>query len=252
MRFQGRVALVTGSGRGIGKATALRLAREGAAVAINDVVEERLQQARTDFDAISAQLLTIKADVTDTQQVRQMVDQVVERFGRLDVLVNNVGASWGSTKIDVDEADWDRILDVNLKSVLRCVQVAVPHMVRQGGGKIVNIASSAGRYRSLFAGHPYVCAKAGILGFTRQLAFELASKGINVNCVVPGNIGTEEGEKDWANLPKDLTDFIMDSTPIRRLGKPEEIAAAIAFLASDDASYVTGVALDVNGGLWMA
>lgn len=251
MNFENKVGIVTGSGRGIGKATAMRLASDGASgVVIVDLVRERLAKAETDIEALGADVLTMQTDVTDSAQVSDMVATTMEKFGRIDILVNNVGGTWGSDKIDVSENDWDGIFALNLKSQFLCAQAVVPHMSKQGGGRIVNVSSSAGRYRSVFTGSPYVSAKAGVMGLTRQLALELAEYNIAVNSVVPGNVGSEEGEKDWLELPADMRDFVMKSTPIKRLARPEELAAAIAFLASDDASYITGVSLDVNGGLW--
>ena len=251
MRFEGKVALVTGSGRGLGKATATRFAQEGATgVVLVDLEEERLLQAETDIRALGTEVLTLQADVSDSQEVKRMVEKTATRFGRIDILVNNVGGSWGSPKIDVSEEDWDRIVNLNLKSQFLCTQAVVPHMKKQGAGWIVNVSTSA-VYRSVFSGHPYVSAKAGVMGLTRQLAFELAEYNIMANCVLPGNMATEEGEKDWQSVPRKLRDFVIASTPMRRLGRPEEVAAAIAFLASEDASYITGVSLDVNGGMWM-
>ena len=186
MRFEGKVALVTGSGRGLGKATATRFAQEGAAgVVLVDLEEERLIHAETDIRALGSEVLTLQTDVSDSQEVKPMVEKTVTRFGRIDILVNNVGGSWGSPKIDVGEEDWDRIVNLNLKSQFLCTQAVVPHMKKQGAGWIVNVSTSA-VYRSVFSGHPYVSAKAGVMGLTRQLAFELAEYNIMANCVLPG------------------------------------------------------------------
>lgn len=257
MRFTDKVALVTGSGRGIGKATALRFAQEKAeAVILVDLASDRLAQAKQDVEATGSKVLAFEADVTNSKRVNELVAQAKDQYGRIDVLVNNVGASWGEKGLDVTESDWDDIIELNLKSQFLLCKAVVPIMKTNGSGRIVNISSSSARYRSQgFAGHPYIAGKAGVSGFTRQLAFELAEHNITVNSVVPGNVGTEEGLKDWEEAVKSSpkqTAFIMDSTPMKRLAKPEELASAIAFLASDDASYITGVSLDVNGGLWMA
>ncbi len=260
MRFEGKVALVTGSAQGMGKATALRFASEGASVVLNDIIQDLLDQGRTSLASTGSKVLTVNADVTDKQQVDRMVDQVVAEFGKVDILVNNAGGDWGNTKIDASEEEWDAVVDLNLKGQLLCAQAVVPHMVKAGGGSIINIASQAGRRASLFTSHAYGMAKAGVISFTRQLAWEVADKSVRVNCVVPGNIATEDGLKQWNGLPKGLwggesgdyyagTDVIMASTPMKRLGRPEEVAAVTAWLASDDASYITGVFLEVDGGL---
>ncbi len=249
MIFEGKVALITGSGKGMGKATAVRLAGEGAAVVLNDVRQDLLGQSEKDIADTGARVLAINADVTDSRQVKQMVDRTIEEFGRIDILVNNAGATWGSNRLDVSEEDWRGVFDLCLKSQFLCAQAVVPHMKEQGGGKIVNVSSLAGRRRSLVTSYGYSMGKAGVISFTRQLAFELAEHGINVNCVVPGNILTEEGRKDWETVYTEETKRrMMAGTPMKRNGESEEVAAATAFFASDDASYVTGVAMDVDGG----
>ncbi len=250
MRFDGHVALITGSGKGIGKATALRFASEGASIVLNDTREDLLDQGQKDVEAAGSKALAVKADVSDGKQVRGMVDQTIKEFGKIDVLVNNVGVDFGSYKIDADEKDWDRLMDIDLKSQLLCAQSVVPHMVKAGGGKIVNVSSMAGRRSFPVASHAYSMAKAGVISFTRQLAWEVAEKSIRVNCVVPGNIATEEGLKDWDTVyPQEVKDLMMAGTPMKRLGRSEEVAAVIAWLASDDSSYVTGVFLAVDGGM---
>ncbi len=249
MRFEGKVALITGSGKGMGKATAMRFASEGAAVVLNDVRQDLLDPSEKDIADMGAKVLAINADVSDSRQVNQMVNRAVEEFGGIDILVNNVGVDYGTPGVGLDEKDWDRLMDIDLKSHFLCAQAVVPHMKKRGGGKIVNISSGAGRRVSIVNTYAYVTSKGATISFTRQLAFELAEHGIRVNCVVPGNVATEEGKKDWESWSREKRDALMDLTPMKRMGEPEEIAAATTFLCSDDASYVTGVALDVDGGV---
>ncbi len=247
-RFEGKVAIVTGSGKGMGYVTALRFASEGAAVVINDIDQGLLDKAEKSIKATGAKVLALNVDVSDSKQVKGMVDRTIEEFGRIDILVNNVGVDWGNMEIDQKEEDWDRLIDIDLKSQFLCCQAVVPHMKAQKDGRIVNISSNAARGRSRVTSYAYDCAKAGVIILTHKLAIELAQYGIRANYIAPGNTGTEEGKKGWATAPKEVTDLMLANTPMRRLAEPEEIAAATTFLASDDASFITGTCIDVDGG----
>jgi 3-oxoacyl-[acyl-carrier protein] reductase len=241
----GRVAIVTGAGQGMGRSVAQALAERGASIVINDLnaataaaVAQALQDGGT--DAIS-----IPGNVTDAAAVRQMVEQTVEHFGALHILVNNAGILRPTKVIDIPEDEWDLVIEVNLKGTFLCSQAAIAPMKAAGWGRIVNFSSTAGKNISTVGGAHYTAAKAGILGFTRHLAKEVAADGITVNSVCPGLIDTEMVR---ATIDDARTDAYARSFPIPRLGLPEEVAELVAFLASDRAAYITGASLDINGG----
>ncbi|HBY92895.1 MAG TPA: hypothetical protein DEP84_02860 [Chloroflexi bacterium] len=253
MLLKGKVAMVTGVGRGIGKATALALAKEGSNLVLAELNEETLFRTTDEVRAIGAEVVARQTDVTDSEQVHAIVAAGIERFGRIDVLVNNVGGNWGGMSVDVDEETWHKILDLNVTSQFLCAKAVVPHMQAQRDGRIVNIASNAGRYMSrYFAGLPYCAAKAGVSGLTRELAYRLARDGIRVNAIEPGHVFTELTAEDWPRFSDELKKTIIDEIPLSRMAEPSEIADAIVFLASDESSYMTGATLEVNGGLWMS
>lgn len=251
LSLAGRVALVTGSGQGIGHATALLLGQRGAKVVVNDLEPERLDSSRARLADAGIDAIGVVANVSDEADVGRLFEESVAAFGSVDVLVNNVGGSWGPTGTDLSVEGWEAVVAVNLTSQYRCARRAVEIMRPTGWGRIINISSSAGRFRSSYViagGIAYSAAKAGVLGMTRQLAYELAGTGILVNAVVPGNIETEEGRKDLAALPADVRERILHETMLRRFGRPDEVAGVVAFLASDAASYICGATLIVNGG----
>jgi 3-oxoacyl-[acyl-carrier protein] reductase len=252
MRFQGRVAIVTGASRGIGRAIARALAREGAAVVVN--YARRGDAAREVVRAIAdagGRAVACRADVSRADGARRLVETALRRFGRLDILVHNAGyaarRSWQVRLEDLDGKDWDGAMAVDAKGAMLCAQAAAPAMRKAGGGAIVNVSSSAALQgdETLLV---YSGAKAAVAGWTRNLARALAPS-IRVNAVAPGSIATD-WIRDWKLSEKDLR-AICDSTPLRRIGTPEEIADAVCFLASDDASYVTGEVLIVDGGVYM-
>jgi len=245
-RMLGKVAVVTGAARGIGKAAAERLALEGASVMLCDLLSKELDQTLEQFRNLGFQTEGFQMDVSRLQEVRKMADSVLDRFGTVDILVNNAGLSQKSLATDITEEQWNLIMDVNLKGTFFCTQVFLPVMKQKKYGKIVNISSRTSLGKAERTG--YSAAKAGIIGMTRTLALELAPYNINVNCVGPGPIATEMFDQvNPKNSP--VTEALVQSIPLRRLGRPEDVAALIAFLASNEASFITGQTVYICGGL---
>lgn len=242
MKLTGRVAVVTGGGRGIGKATSLALAKEGCHVVIGDVDQRLAEEIVREIEGLGGQALPVKCDVSDRSEVSEMVRATLEKFRTLDILVNNAGTIWVGKTEDMPEEEWDRVLDVNLKGVFLCSQAVIKPMKKQRWGRIISIASSAGKMGGVIAGINYSVSKAGVILFTISLAKELAPYGINVNAVAPGFVDTALIE----SFPKSIVEKI----PLGRLGRPEEIARTVVFLAKDG-DYITGEIIDVNGGMLM-
>jgi 2-hydroxycyclohexanecarboxyl-CoA dehydrogenase len=248
MRLEARTAFVTGGASGIGAATARRLAAEGARVAIGDLDVAGARDVAAEIDGFGCAL-----DVADAASARAAVAAATEALGPVDVLVNNAGTDRFAFFVRSDEALWDFVLGVNLRGVLACTHAVLPSMHERGRGVIVNVASEAGRVGSQGSA-TYSAAKAGVIGFTKAIARESARYGVRCNAVAPGPIETpllNGAEAQLGELGARLKQGMIDATAMRRSGEPEEIAAAIAFLASDDASYVTGQTLNVSGGLSM-
>ena len=243
--FEGKVAIVTGAGRGMGRAVALRLAADGAAVAVNDLLPDDAQRVADELRAAGTEALAVAGDVTNASDVRVMVSQATDSLGAVHILINNAGVLRPTPVIDIEEDEWDFVVGVNLKGTYLCSRAVLPTMRSQGWGRIVNFSSTAGKNVSTVGGAHYTAAKAGILGFTRHLAKEEAGYGITVNSVCPGLIDTEMVRD---TISDDRADAYAASFPIQRLGLPEEVAELVAFLASDRASYITGASLDINGG----
>jgi NAD(P)-dependent dehydrogenase (short-subunit alcohol dehydrogenase family) len=238
----GRVALVTGAARGMGKAIALRLHDIGTAVALNDVDPGITTGTAAE---VGEDVLAVPADVTSSESVKRMVTTTLDHFGRLDILVNNAGILFPTRLEQISEKEWRRTLDVNLTGAFFCTQSVISPMKRQGYGRIVNLASTAGKTVSTLGGAHYTASKHGVLGLTRAAALELAPYGITVNAVCPGLIDTEMAHE---NTTPERLEAYRDSFPMGRLGRAEEVASLVCFLASEEAGYITGAAYDITGG----
>ena len=248
MSFDGRVALVTGASRGIGRAIALELARRGARVVVNfQANADAAGTVVSEIEAAGGAAVARQADVGEVAQADALIKFALERFGDLHILVNNAGITRDGLIMTMSESDWDRVLQTNLKSTFNCSKAAVRHMLRKRYGRIVNITSVSGQI-----GNPgqtnYSASKAGQIGFTKALAREVASRNITVNAIAAGYIDTEI----WSKVPESAREAMLTMIPLGRKGQPEDIAKAAAFLASEDAAYITGHVLAVDGGMAMA
>jgi 3-oxoacyl-[acyl-carrier protein] reductase len=242
---QARVAVVTGAGRGIGRAIAERLGRDGMVVVVADLDEASAREVAAAIGAAGGSAEPVRLDVTDAASVRAMAERAVEAFGGIDVLVNNAGVLRSTRVVDISPDEWDLVVNANLKGAFLCSQAVQPSMTSRGGGRIVNIASMAGRATSTLGGAHYTAAKAGVLGLTRHLAREWASMGITANAISPGIVDTPmvRGSTDEARLEQ-----VRQSIPLGRLADPAEVAALVAFLVSEEAAYITGANVDIHGG----
>jgi NAD(P)-dependent dehydrogenase (short-subunit alcohol dehydrogenase family) len=245
MRLKDLSVAITGSGRGIGRSIAICCADEGARVVINDIHSSNLQEVRNTLESKGVKVVAFKGDISKRSEAQGFIEAAINGFGRIDVLVNNAGIAKFVPFLDITEEDWDEVMRVNLKGVFHCAQSAVRYMVKQGSGRIINISSRA------YLGTPqmahYASSKAGILGLTRSMAMELGPYGITVNAVAPGMIDTELLRSTSSD------DFIRDrleKIPLHKFGSPEDIAHAVVFLASSEATYITGEVLHVTGGLY--
>ncbi|HEB65049.1 MAG TPA: 3-oxoacyl-[acyl-carrier-protein] reductase [Chloroflexi bacterium] len=245
--FAGKTAIVTGGSRGIGRAIAEVLASRGADVAIADIRFETAQATAQEIAAATGQrVIPVEVNVASLEQAKAMVKTVLDAFGKVDILVNNAGITRDNLLMRMKEEEWDDVININLKGAWNCSKAVIRSMMKKRYGKIINISSVSGQAGQ--AGQTnYSASKAGLIGFTKALAREVASRGINVNAVAPGIIPTALTEV----LPEELKESILTATPMGRMGKPEEIAYAVAFLASDDAAYITGQVLGVDGGMVM-
>ncbi|WP_025681208.1 SDR family NAD(P)-dependent oxidoreductase [Paenibacillus massiliensis] len=245
-----RVAIVTGSGskRGIGRTIALTLAKQGAKLCIADINQEGIQETVDAIKAVGGDAIGVELNVTSEESTKAMVAQVLEAYGRIDILVNNAGISQKATVAEMTLEDVTRVFNVNMFGLFLCTQAVLEPMKKQGYGRIVNLSSvSAKRGGGVFGGAHYSASKAAVLGFSKNLAREVAADGITVNSVAPGLVNTDI----WKSLDKEVADGVIAGIPMGRPGETEEIAAAIAFLASEESSYITGEEIDINGGSHM-
>jgi NAD(P)-dependent dehydrogenase (short-subunit alcohol dehydrogenase family) len=252
MRFQGRTALITGSSKGIGRTTAFRLAEEGGAVAVNGRDAAAVDVVVAEIRRKGGRAIPAVADVGRVADVEQMVARVISEFGAIDILVNNAGGGTMARWLDdLDEAAWTKSLGSNLTSAFLVTKAVVPHMRARRRGRIVMVASVAGRNMSRLSGPEYSASKGGMLAFMRHIAVELGPYNVTVNAVAPGPTMVERVAKKWELRGAEEREKIVRNIPLGRPAQPEEIAAPILFLASDDASYITGACIDVNGGSFM-
>ena len=245
MLLADRVAIVTGGAKGIGRAISLRFAEEGCSVAIADILEDRAQETATEISGKGKEAIGIKCDVTNSKQVSDMVAKVISKFGKIDILVNDAGALPSHFPAeDLPEEEWDKIVNLNLKSQFLCCKAVIPHMKAKRYGKIVNISSIGARH-AVGADVHYAAAKTGVLGLTLDLAFELAPSNITVNAVLPGPIPTDF----WSTPPTpQMLEGMAKSVPMQRVGTPDDIARVVLFFASELSAWVTGEHLLVSGG----
>jgi len=247
MNVKGKIAVVTGGAQGLGKAIALGLADNGAVPVIVDINGEKAAGVRAEINRNGGDALDIAADVSDTGDLRTTVDKVLAKYGRVDVLVNNAGIVHTTVIEDITEEEWDRMMAVNLKSVFFASQMVLPAMKSRKWGRIINMSSSAGRMGGYANGVGYAASKAGIIGLTMSFARKVAEQGVTVNAVAPGTTETEIIK----GFPEETKQKLKETIPMKRLGKPKNIADVVVFLASDESEFITGAVIDVNGGLFM-
>lgn len=243
-RLENRTAIITGGVQGIGKATVVKFVNEGADVIVWDVNEEAGKAFETELTSQNFKCKFMKVNVADYKEVEKSVAEIISNYGHIDILINNAGILRDGTLVKMTPEQWQQVIDVNLTGVFNCTHAVSAHMIEKQYGKIINASSVVGLYGN-FGQTNYVAAKSGIIGMTKVWARELGRKGINVNAIAPGFIATEM----VASMPEKVINAMKDKTPLGRLGKPEDIANAYCFLASDEASYINGTTLSVDGGV---
>lgn len=245
MKLNSKVAVVTGASRGIGKAIALKLAKEGAKVVVNyNSSEEEANKVVEEIVALGSEGISIKADISNFQDSQRLIDEAVNAFGTIDILVNNAGITKDNLLLRMSEKEFDKVIDVNLKGYFNCTKSVARLMLKKKAGKIINITSVIGITGNSGQSN-YAAAKAGVIGFTKSLAKELGGKGINVNAVAPGFIQTDMTDK----LPDNIKENIGQNIPLKALGLPEDVANLVSFLAGEESKYITGQTIAVDGGL---
>jgi 3-oxoacyl-[acyl-carrier protein] reductase len=244
MRLSDKVAIVTGGGQGIGRATAMLFAREGARVAVADINEETARSTVEEITKEGCAAMAVAVNTADRHSVEMMVKKVLEAYGQIDILINNAGILRDAQLLKLTEDNFDAVIEVNLKGVFNCSQAVAQHMVDRGSGRIVNASSVVALYGN-FGQTNYIAAKAGVIGMTKVWARELGRKGVTVNVVAPGFIATDMTK----DLPENVLQMMIDKVPLKRMGSADEVANAYLWLASDDASYVNGAVISVDGGV---
>jgi len=247
MKVKNKIAIVTGSGRGIGKSTVLELAKEGAKVVVSDIDIKECQNVCDEIKKIGSDAIAVKCDISKKSDVDAMIKKTMQKFQKIDILINNAGVVLTKPFVEMTEKDWDFVLDINLKGVFLCTNAVVKQMIKQKSGKIISVASIAGEVGFMNTS-AYCASKAGIINLTRELALELSPHNINVNAIAPGVIATKMTEDMLKD--KKTKEVLLASTPLGRVGQPEEIGKAVVFLASDDSNFITGHTLVVDGG-WL-
>lgn len=247
MSKEKRTAIVTGAARGIGQECARALFEDGCNVVLADIDEQCAKTAAEAIDRTCAAVCGIKTDVSSVESIEGLIAQTVERFGGIDILVNNAGIVSKSTVEDVSIVEWERVMCINLTGAFFMAQKALEHLKKSANGKIINVASLAGRNGGISVGVPYAVSKAGMIGLTRSLATKIAKYNINVNCIAPGTTKTDI----LSSFTKEDLEHLESSIPLKRLGLPEDIANGVVFLASEKSSFITGAVIDVNGGMYI-
>lgn len=249
--LKNKVALVTGAGRGMGKAHALTLAKQGARVAITDVDWDECQSVASEIKTGGGEAICFKMDVSNAEEVNRVFDEVIKHFGRLDILVNNAGIYDSKPALEITEEEWEQMVHINLKGQFLCAQRAAKEMAKNKWGRIINVASVASGQVGvgIAGGAHYTATKGGIIGMSETLAIEWAPLGINVNVIAPGAIDTPMVQA--AQMPKEAMAAMLARVPLKRIGRPEEVSAMVVFLSSEEASYCTGACFYVDGG-WLA
>ena len=247
MRLKDKVALITGGARGIGQAIAMTFAREGADIVVADVNLEIAQKTALEIEGLGRKALALEMDVTSYEKVEEGINKILDKMGKVDILVNNAGITKDNLILRMSPADWDAVINVNLKGTFNCIKAVSRPMIKQRSGRIISIASIIG-----LMGNPgqanYAASKAGIIALTKTVAKELASRSINANAVAPGFIQTAMTDK----LPEDIKKKMMEAIPLAKLGTPQDVANVCLFLASDESSYITGQTITIDGGMVMA